>query len=214
MSHSQKQGQTRIIGTRLKVHAFVLLALPARLTNTEPVLGNSMRARTIFLVLSIVVVAAFVALNVEEFTRASVLSLGFTSVQVPLGLVMLALLVSAAVIFLGVMIYMQSSNLLETRNYARELSTQRELADKAEASRFTELRHYLEAQTAAQQRREQAAEQVLSERFAAQNRVLMARLEQSDNTIAAHMGQIEDQIERREKTHFMEPTDSFKAPLV
>ena len=173
-----------------------------------------MRARTILLILSIVVVAAFVALNVEEFTRASVLSLGFTSVQVPLGLVMLALLVAAAVIFLGVMIYMQSSNLLETRNYARELSTQRELADKAEASRFTELRHYFEAQTAAQQRREQAAEQVLGERFAAQNRLLMARLEQSDNTHAAHVGQIEDQIERREKTHFMEPTDSFKAPLV
>ena len=173
-----------------------------------------MRARTIFLILSIAVVAAFVALNVDEFTRASVLSLGFTSVQVPLGLVMLALLVAAAVIFLGVMIYMQSSNLLETRNYARELSTQRELADKAEASRFTELRHYLEAQTAAQQRREQAAEQVLSERFAAQNRVLMARLEQSDNMLAAHIGQIEDQVERREKTHFMEPTDSFKAPLV
>ena len=173
-----------------------------------------MRAKTIFLVLSIFVVAAFVALNVDEFTRTSVLSLGFTSVQVPLGLVMLALLAAAAVIFLGVMIYMQSSNLLETRNYARELSTQRELADKAEASRFTELRHYLEAQTAAQQRREQAAEQVLSERFAAQNRVLMARLEQSDNTLAAYMGQLEDQIERREKTHFMEPSDSFKAPLV
>ena len=173
-----------------------------------------MRARSIALILVIVVVAAFVALNVDEFTRASVLSLGFTSVQVPLGLVMLVLLAGAAVIFLGVMIYMQSSNLLETRNYARELNTQRDLADKAEASRFTELRHYLEAQSAAQQRREQAAEQVLSERFAAQNRVLMARLEQSDNTIAAYMGQLEDRVERREKTHFMEPTDSFKAPLI
>ena len=173
-----------------------------------------MRAKTIFLVLFIAVVAAFVALNVGEFTRASVLSLGFTSVQVPLGLVMLALLAAVAVIFLGVMIYLQSSNLLETRNYARELSTQRELADKAEASRFTELRQYLEAQAASQQRREQAAEQVLGERFAAQNRVLMARVDQSDNTLAAYMGQLEDQIERREKTHFMEPTDSFKAPLV
>lgn len=173
-----------------------------------------MRAKSIFLVLFIAVVAAFVALNVGEFTRTSVLSLGFTSVQVPLGLVMLALLAAVAVIFLGVMIYMQSSNLLETRNYARELSTQRELADKAEASRFTELRQYLEAQAASQQRREQAAEQVLGERFAAQNRVLMARVEQSDNTLAAYMGQLEDQIERRDKTHFMEPTDSFKAPLV
>jgi uncharacterized integral membrane protein len=173
-----------------------------------------MRARTIALILAIVVVAAFVALNVDEFTRSSVLSLGFTTIQAPLGLVMLALLAAAAVILLGAMIYMQSSNLLETRNYARELSTQRELADKAEASRFTELRHYLEAQTAAQQRREQAAEQVLSERFAAQNRLLLARLEQTDNSLAAYMGQLEDRIERREKTHFMEPTDSFKSPLV
>ena len=174
-----------------------------------------MRARTIALILAIGLVAAFAALNVDEFTRASVLSLGFTSIQAPLGLVMLALLIVAAVIFLGVMIYMQSSNLLETRTYARELNTQRELADKAEASRFTELRHYLEAQTAAQQRREQAAEQVWGERFAAQNKLLVARLEQSDNSVAAHMGQLEDRLERRQKQpHYMEPTDSFKAPLV
>jgi uncharacterized integral membrane protein len=173
-----------------------------------------MRVRTIALILAIVVVAAFVALNVGEFTRVSVLSLGYTSVQAPLGLVMLALLIAAAVIFLGALIYTQSGNLLETRHYARELNTQRELADKAEASRFTELRHYLEAQTAAQQRREQAAEQVWSERFAAQNKLLLGRLEQSDNALAAYMGQLEDRIERREKTHYMEPSDSFKAPLV
>jgi uncharacterized integral membrane protein len=173
-----------------------------------------MRARTILLILSIALVAAFAALNVDEFTRSSVLSLGFTSIQAPLGLVMLALLVTAAVIFLGVMIYMQSSNLLETRSYARELNTQRELADKAEASRFTELRHYLEAQTAAQQRREQAAEQVWGERFAAQNKLLLARLEQTDNSLAAHLGQLEDRIDHRDKTHFLESTESFKAPLV
>ncbi len=173
-----------------------------------------MRARTIIFILAIAVVAAFAALNVDEFTRPSVLSLGFTSIQAPLGVVMLALLIAAAVIFLGVMIYMQSSNLLETRTYARELNTQRELADKAEASRFTELRHYLEAQTAAQQRREQAAEHVWGERFAAQNKLLVSRLEQSDNSLAAHLGQLEDRLERREKTHYMEPTDSFKAPLV
>lgn len=173
-----------------------------------------MRARTIILILAIAVVAAFAALNVDEFTRPSVLSLGFTSIQAPLGVVMLALLIAAAVIFLGVMIYMQSSNLLETRTYARELNTQRELADKAEASRFTELRHYLEAQTAAQQRREQAAEHVWGERFAAQNKLMVSRLEQSDNSLAAHLGQLEDRLERREKPHYMEPTDSFKAPLV
>lgn len=172
-----------------------------------------MRVRTIAFILAIVLLAAFVALNIDEFTRMSVLSLGFTSVQVSLGLVMLALLVAAAVIFLGTTLYQQSSNLLETRNYARELNTQRELADKAEASRFTELRHYLEAQTAGQQRRELAAEQVMSERFAQQNKLLLERLEQCDNALAAHMGQLEDRLERRTDTHML-ASDNYKTPLV
>ncbi len=155
-----------------------------------------MRARTIALVVFVLLVAAFVALNVDEFTRVSVLSLGFTSVSVPLGMVMLLLLAVATVVFLGLTIYMQSTNLIETRQYARQLTAQRELADKAEASRFTELRNFLEAQAAAEQRREAAADMVLSERFAQQNKLIMSRLEQTDNALAAYMGQLEDRLER------------------
>ena len=143
-----------------------------------------MRIRTIFLLLFIVLVAALVALNVAEFNRVSLLNLGVATVAVPLGLVMLILLAVVTVAFLGVTLYMQSSNLIETRNYARELATQRELADKAEASRFTELRHYLDAQAAAEQRREAAADSVLAERFAQQNAALSARLDQTDRVLA------------------------------
>ena len=156
-----------------------------------------MRIRTILFVIAIALVAAFVALNVDEFTRVSVLSLGFTTIQVPLGLVMLALLVGATVVFLVGTLYMRSSNLLETRQHARELNAQRELADKAEASRFTELRSYLEAQALAAQQREAAAGTALTERFAQQQQALLARIEQSDNTMAAYIGQLEDRLERR-----------------
>ena len=156
-----------------------------------------MRTRTIFLVVAILLLAGFVALNMDEFTRTSMLSLGFTTIQVPLGLVMLLLLVIATVVFLATTLYMQSTNLIETRKYARELNTQRELADKAEASRFTELRSYLEVQALAAQHREAAAATVLAERFAQQQQALLARLEQIDNSVAAHVGQLEDQLERR-----------------
>lgn len=156
-----------------------------------------MRIRTIALIVFILLVAAFVALNVDEFTRVSVLSLGFTSVSVPLGLVMLLLLAVAIVVFLALTLYMQSSNLIETRKYARELTAQRELADKAEASRFTELRNFLDMQATAEQRREAAADMVLAERFAQQNKLLLSRLEQTDNSLAAHVGQLEDRLERR-----------------
>ena len=155
-----------------------------------------MRIRTILFVLAILLVAAFVALNVDEFTRVSVLSLGFMTVQVSLGLVMLVLLGAATAIFLGSALYMQSTNLLEMRKHTRELNTQRELADKAEASRFTELQNFLAAQAAAEQQREAATAAALTEHFAKQQQAVMARIEQSDNTTAAYMGQLEDKLER------------------
>jgi uncharacterized integral membrane protein len=156
-----------------------------------------MRTRTIFLLLAILLVAAFAALNVDEFSRTSLLSLGFTTVEVPLGLVMLVLLVAAVLVFLANTLYMQSVNLVETRKYARELAVQRDLADKAEASRFNELRHFLEAQAQAESNREAANATVLSERFARMQEALLARLEQSDNATAAYMGQLEDRLDRK-----------------
>ncbi|MDB5963891.1 MAG: hypothetical protein JWQ72_391 [Polaromonas sp.] len=171
-----------------------------------------MRARTIVLILAIVLVAAFAALNVDEFTRTSVLSLGFTTIQVPLGLVMLALLAVAVLAFLASTLYMQSTNLIETRRYARELATQRDLADRAEASRFTELRNYLEAQATAAQSREAAHATVLAERLAQTQAALMHRLEQSDNTVAAYMGQLEDRLDGRNAPGFSTP--SRGTPLV
>ncbi len=172
-----------------------------------------MRIRTILLVVSILLLAGFVALNVDEFSRTSLLSLGVTTIQVPLGMVMLLLLVIATVVFLASTLYMQSKNLMETRQYARELNTQRELADKAEASRFTELRSYLEVQVLAAQHREAAAATVLAERFAQQQQALLARLEQSDNSMAAYMGQLEDRLERRNGISSMQK-DHLTMPLV
>ena len=155
-----------------------------------------MRFRTILLILVILLVAAFVALNVDEFTRSSVLSLGFTTVQVPLGMVMLLLLAVTMLVFLATTLYIQSTNLLENRRHAKELNAQRELADKAEASRFTELHKYLQIQADAVVNREAANATVLAERLAQTQTVLMHRLEQSDRVTAAYLGEIEDRLER------------------
>lgn len=162
-----------------------------------------MRLRTILLIVAIILLAGFVAINLDEFTRSTVLSLGFTTASVSLGLVMLLLLIIATMVFLVTTIYIQSTNLLEIRKYARELVVQRELADKAEASRFTELRVFLEnrldllqnlpannAATATPGAAMQSAQQ--SDH---QFEQLMARMEQSDNTLAAFMGQLEDRLE-------------------
>jgi len=78
---------------------------------------------------------------------------------------------------------------MEGRRTARELKSQRELADKAEASRFTELRAFLETELGAL-RTQQAAS---SER---QERVMLDKLDEASRSLAAHIGEVEDKLDR------------------
>src|SRR5690606_19059474 len=107
---------------------------------------TTMKIRTFLLILTLAVVALFAALNWSVFTNPTLLSLGIAEVQAPFGLVMLGLMAFIAVLFLVFIVYLQSGVLLEARRNARELHEHRALADKAEASRFTELREYLAAE--------------------------------------------------------------------
>ena len=155
-----------------------------------------MRTRILLLVVAIMLIAAFTVLNVDEFTRISTLNFGFTTMQLPLGLVMLMLITAMLVIFLATTIYMHSTQLIETRKYARELTAQRELADKAEASRFTNLRGYLESQAALAINRDSDTVAALDRRLAHTEKLFLQRLEQSDNSNAAYWGQYDDALLR------------------
>ena len=103
-----------------------------------------MSLRTVFLMMVAGLLAIFTVLNWQAFIAPTTLSLVFTEVQAPLGLVMLVITGLLAALFLLYVAYLQSTTLLESRRFARELQSQRQLADAAEASRFTELRTVLE----------------------------------------------------------------------
>jgi uncharacterized integral membrane protein len=153
-----------------------------------------MRARTISLIVFILLVAVFVAFNWSEFMRPAELSFGFRVAEAPLGLVMLGLLALALVVFLAASAIEQTANLIETRKTAREMTAQRELADKAEASRFTELRVYLDQQTLATQQREAATAAAFNAALAQHRQEIKTQIEASGNTLAAYIGELEDRI--------------------
>ena len=134
------------------------------------------RAIVFFLVL--VFVGLFALINWTVFSALAPLSLGFTTVQAPLGLIMLGLIAFLCVLFTVWVISLQANSLMDARRQTKELQAQRDLADKAEASRFTELRSELMARLDRLQR-----ESALT-------------LEQSANAVAAHIGQLEDRLER------------------
>ena len=161
-----------------------------------------MRARNVILLLILVLMGLFAGFNWPLFIKRESLSLLVTRVEAPFGLILLILMGLFVIGYFLYSIGLEQSALLEVKKYARELLAQRKLADDAEASRFSELKKYLEAEF-------EAMKQV-------DNSKLLARLEQAEenlrddiekagNTLAAYIGELEDQITGQDRHPPLEP---------
>jgi uncharacterized integral membrane protein len=164
-----------------------------------------MRLRTGIVLLVVLLIAALAALNWAQLSTPTTMSLGFMETTAPLGLIMLGLTIALGVICLAYVLYLQSTVMLETRRHTKEMQAQRELADKAEASRFTELRTYLDAQEQARAARTAEVQRHFTSRLEQLESVFKSRVDQSDNTTAAHIGQLEDRIERQKAPSDINP---------
>jgi hypothetical protein len=157
----------------------------------------TMRIRTILLLIALCAIAAFAALNWGTFTTPTTLSLGVTDFQAPLGLVMLIFIAVLTALFLIFIITLQTTVLLETRRQARELQTTRTLAEQAEASRYNELRLFIEGELQKLDARDQATVAATTACLDRMERELRTAIEESGNTLAAYIGEMDDRIERK-----------------
>lgn len=157
-----------------------------------------MRKRTILLLIFFVLVGVFVVLNWAELSRSTMLNLGVIQVEGPLGLVMLGVLALAMIMMLAYAVMLQTAALLESREHTKELKAQRELADKAEASRFTELRTIIDRIEIDSKTRGSELQQWFEQRMGTLQHDLGSRIDNSGNTLAAYMGELEDKFEHRE----------------
>ncbi len=155
-----------------------------------------MTLRSLLFVLVFGALAAFVLINWAALNAPTALSLGFTEVQAPLGIVMLGFVVVVTVLFLGYIVVLQMSGLLESRRHGKELHVQRQLADQAEASRFTELRGFLEAEFARLATRREEADAAQRARLEALEDRLQTLVEQQANSLSASLGELTDRLER------------------
>ncbi len=157
-----------------------------------------MKLRTLLLVLFLLFIAGFVALNFEQILQPTALNFGVTQVQAPLGLVLLGLLALILVVFLAALVYYQTLHLMEVRRITREAADQRVLADKAEASRFTELRQYLQTELESTAARERDLSDKLHLKMEQVQAALTQVVEQTGNGLNATVGELEDRLERQQ----------------
>ena len=155
-----------------------------------------MYLRTLLILIVLGAVVIFAAINWNAFMAPTTLSVVVATVEAPLGLILLVVVGLLTLLFLLYVVYLQSSILVENRRNARELQAQRELADQAEASRFSQLRSFLETELGRLEEKTEESKVGVLAKLEALERDLRLVVEQSGNTLAAYIGEIEDRLEQ------------------
>lgn len=157
-----------------------------------------MRGRNVFLLVLIILMAVFAWRNWGVFSEEKTLSLVFTQVTVPFGITLLSIMAVLVAVYFMYTVGLETAALLEVKKYARELLSARKLADEAEASRFSELKKWLEGELeglkALSPAGLEAKLEALVERIDRVEHELREDIEKAGNTLAAYIGELEDQL--------------------
>ena len=138
-----------------------------------------MHLRHLALSLVAILIGLFAALNWAVISQSTTLNLGLMQVQGPLGVVLLGLTALLAVVFVVYVLYMQTAMLFDSRRQAKDMEVQRNLADQAELSRFTELRAYMQGEL-----------MLANQRSEEQHAQLLAKLDRLEANLGTHIEQL------------------------
>lgn len=155
-----------------------------------------MTVRASILLIVFALIFSFIGLNWSEFSVASTLSFGFAVVQIPIGFVMLGFLFLVTGLFTIYVLYLQASEALRERRIVGELESQRKLADQAEASRIADLRATLDQGVAQLRAAQTDATAQLAQQIQALDLAGRNALQSSNNALSAHLGEIEDRLNK------------------
>ena len=156
-----------------------------------------MRARLGLLLVAILLVAGFAALNSSEIMRPTTLNFGVFSTDAPLGAILLGLLAIALLVFL-VSSAASAARMRSTENrYHRELQVQRDLAEREEASRFTQLRQHFDNHLRESRQRDALVSPEFEKNMLQGHRDLRHQLEQIHRTLETRLGELEGRLDGR-----------------
>lgn len=155
-----------------------------------------MNFSTLAIMVVVAALAAVALLNWSALSAVATVSLGVSEVQAPLGLVVLAFTAVLGLLFIVHIVVQQAGAVAEGRLHAKELAAQRDLADRAESSRFSELRAHLDGEL--RRIEAQAAEQRASllTRIDGLQGTLQAKIDEAARSLSAYIGEVDDKLDR------------------
>jgi uncharacterized integral membrane protein len=155
-----------------------------------------MKALVWIILAALVLLAFFAVANWALITAPATLDFLAFTVQGPLGLILLGVTIGLAALFAIYALSLRTSALVETRRHMRELQVQRDLADRAEASRFTTLGGTVEQEFARVRALIEESRADARQHARAVEESLKGALNETANELFAHIGEIDDKLDR------------------
>jgi uncharacterized integral membrane protein len=146
-----------------------------------------MRILTIIILAALILLALFAAFNWGVLTAPADVSIFGFRTQASPGLIVLGFALTFAVLALAYVAAQRTVMLMELRRASQQLEAQRDLAERAEASRLNDLRQELEREFAR----------------------LRTTMEESTNSLAASISEIDEKLDRPDR-----PGTSIDKPRV
>jgi hypothetical protein len=155
-----------------------------------------MKSLGLLILLVLALLTLFVSLNWTLITASTSLNLMTFTVQGSLGLILLAATLLVTVLFVIDAVSLRASGLLDARRHAKALQAQRDIADKAEASRYASLGVQVERESASVRALLQESRTELLQRLDALDQAQNKALSETTNAIFANIGQLDDKLNR------------------
>ncbi|MEA2030757.1 MAG: hypothetical protein U9N55_04075 [candidate division Zixibacteria bacterium] len=148
------------------------------------------------IVVVLILTGVFVAVNWNVLTTQTLLSFVFFNVQAPMGIILLGIALGLVVLTVIYAMLLRTSGLIESRQLNRQLQEQRELAEKAETSRFTDLHKLIEQEFTLVHKTIKETNTTVIAHNETFEQYLTKHTQEMTNTILANIGYIDDELKR------------------
>jgi hypothetical protein len=149
---------------------------------------------------TLVLLSLFTAINWTLLATPASIDLLVVTVQAPPALIVLTALLVIVALFGIYVVSLRTATLVETRRQLKVLEGQRELADKAEASRFTALATQIEQELAGTRTLIEETRAQTIARIEALEATFTRTLDETANAVFANIGEVDDKLDRLAQT--------------
>ncbi len=144
----------------------------------------------------LILLGIFALANWSVLNASTHLSFVAFSLDAPLGLVLLGIILVFLALFTVYVLILRTTMLMDARHYARELQAKQQLAEKAEASRLNDLRSQLDHEFAQLKESIDTSRTDLGVRVEGMEQALRNSIEESNRSLSAYVGEVEDKLDR------------------